>query len=1766
MTIITRDSAEFAAATSHLGSSSAEGTLVQIKPVDLATHWADQLSDKLGFSISSLLDLKLIDVEQRIDLELSKEGFELEVVPLGTKYLSYEILDNKAGVPTPFADGYDGGFATTGQTQDLAYLDLFGEVNTGNRDFFIRYEGIIEVAPGAPSDAQSLFQFETVGGFTLMIDGEVVKVAAPGEEGVVALDLAPGWHQIEILAEHDPVTASSPTNRTDDDLVITFGQGTLDPETGLPADEVMGDLFDHTRTTPDMLISVEATLHIEGADDVTLQFHVTELAEIRGYIDGALERLDLNDSATVSLDLAWTAEIAVSDADNYRLGGLGGAASTTLMLGGIEQTLTNDGTTATLRLPEGDHSITLSQSFDDLAQWRDADLEITWSGAGTGGRPVTFPEDAPALTDSFFAGLNEVINSVGDWIAESGALPLDLGPLVATPTLTFNLGLDAELGWNIELPGIGRTVLTLPASFNLNSTQVVEAGGTLTAYVSDLMFLTPTTRSYLLEMGSAEFTSEFSLPETLLKDVGVFIGTSSVAEELVDEVFGEDSALARLNSSLNDLVTFKLTLDKVISLDEITGAVDAASDASGARDPEKAFDLDGFIEGLYSGKIDLGKTLADLIEMVGNGDFEGAFSLFYQVAGLAPDAEEPATGSETPAPTDDTTTGETPTDPAPPIDGGDTPADTLVITTTEGEAVTLTPTQVLELASAAALYAGTLGEEEEAVNNPSAVISIAHATLGAINVTVGAVEDLVKSSGLADAFDALRTLFTEGYEILPGLTVAGNLPIGEAFEHYGWDGLADPDADPALGARDEAGPIVTETTIELVKISADVREMYFGAAIEAIDKQLEREDLTSAERSALMNAKIAASLQPLMLEILEAGASAELTLNQGPVLHALTDVFLGLIDNITSGLNSMVDFFVPGDFEGISTDLVNNELINMAFEQPDKFEELAREALQPVAEFMKTIPDFINDFIKDIGSVFVEETVDTSRTVLTEAAREWLTENIRAYHAARGVDPANIELRFYENNFEVVDTSTRIPQQLGFFTEQSIYDYAQDNRSELAAAGISYNGGFGQDLRQVLAYRFNIDVEDVVIGATTTGDLFTLSDGGNLVERRLDLGNANNPNVIDLYEEQLGFPEFTGVAGEHPTTVKLVGWLQTVIDVAADLVGAVVSDEAINTLADVVDSVLEFAEDADVIPGVDLPGFVNDAFELLGFETYVDGDYFKVDRNSGLFGLMRDAQTFPEEVRGFADTLTDFFVNGLDLNFDDAIDGLMDDLAGFVPSLVESITARADLDFTAFELMAEASLNLTQRVTFDPAAVKIEYTWGDETILADYGDAVQFDVPENFTGEVPAVQARLVFDGAYTYEYLLSPNFDVSFEMFGFSILGELIHGDEELFSEVFEYALLKTTDDIDPDDLLSRFDDALIEIDVRDIRNAMTELFDQLVGAPIRLALGDDSEGGDGVISLGQITDVELVQDLDGNSFTSITASNGVTLVPARQSIILFGDAEDNRLIAGFAADTLEGLAGADTLRGLSGNDTLLGGEGDDLLNGGSGADSLDGGDGVDTALYSGSNRGVTVNLSTGTASGGHAQGDSFFSIENIFGSRLADALTGTEGENRLRGRGGDDVLTGLDGNDVLEGMLGNDTLRGGDGSDILRGGDGADRLVGGAGRDTLVGGAGEDVFVFDRRPSVGFDDRLRDFEAGVDIIELRGGAFDDLAQGTLAASAFVANETGLATDAAHRLIYNTVSGTLIFDANGDDRGGRFLIATLGPNLNLSSADFLLT
>jgi len=139
-------------------------------------------------------------------------------------------------------------------------------------------------------------------------------------------------------------------------------------------------------------------------------------------------------------------------------------------------------------------------------------------------------------------------------------------------------------------------------------------------------------------------------------------------------------------------------------------------------------------------------------------------------------------------------------------------------------------------------------------------------------------------------------------------------------------------------------------------------------------------------------------------------------------------------------------------------------------------------------------------------------------------------------------------------------------------------------------------------------------------------------------------------------------------------------------------------------------------------------------------------------------------------------------------------------------------------------------------------------------------------------------------------------------------------------------------------------------------------------------------------------------------------------------------GDATGDH-ITGFEA--VIGSGYADTLTGGAAAASLYGGDGNDTLNGGSGADTLNGGAGTDTASYAGSTTGVTIDLATGTGSGGGATGDHFVSIEQVIGSAFNDSLAGSAG------------------NDSLNGGAGNDILIGGLGGDLLTGGIGADRFV---------------------------------------------------------------------------------------------------------------------
>jgi Ca2+-binding RTX toxin-like protein len=144
---------------------------------------------------------------------------------------------------------------------------------------------------------------------------------------------------------------------------------------------------------------------------------------------------------------------------------------------------------------------------------------------------------------------------------------------------------------------------------------------------------------------------------------------------------------------------------------------------------------------------------------------------------------------------------------------------------------------------------------------------------------------------------------------------------------------------------------------------------------------------------------------------------------------------------------------------------------------------------------------------------------------------------------------------------------------------------------------------------------------------------------------------------------------------------------------------------------------------------------------------------------------------------------------------------------------------------------------------------------------------------------------------------------------------------------------------------------------------------------------------------------------------------------------------------------NVLDGVTfGNDYIFGYGGNDSIFGRGGDDYIVGGAGADALHGGPGTDTASYYTSTAGIMASLSYGVGVGGDAEGDTYFSIENLDGSGYADTLVGNDGNNLLEGNGGDDFLDGGDGDDTLDGGWENDTLKGGGGADVLQGNAGID------------------------------------------------------------------------------------------------------------------------
>jgi serralysin len=370
---------------------------------------------------------------------------------------------------------------------------------------------------------------------------------------------------------------------------------------------------------------------------------------------------------------------------------------------------------------------------------------------------------------------------------------------------------------------------------------------------------------------------------------------------------------------------------------------------------------------------------------------------------------------------------------------------------------------------------------------------------------------------------------------------------------------------------------------------------------------------------------------------------------------------------------------------------------------------------------------------------------------------------------------------------------------------------------------------------------------------------------------------------------------------------------------------------------------------------------------------------------------------------------------------------------------------------------------------------------------------------------------------------------------------------------------------------------------------NAFNNIIDGKAGA-------DDLRGGSGNDSYYLDTAADAVFELPNDGTDTIYASFSADLgveSPEVENLVLLGSSNING--SGNAlSNVIIGNDGSNILNGLGGNDAMAGGKGNDTYYFDSGfdvaAESFN--EGIDIVRYS-SGGSVTLGANIeklyllGSASGAFGNGLSNF----IYGNALSNVIDGGAGADRLYGgNGNDEYYLDSAGDLVFETTAGaaggSDTVHtsvnhtlgtnfenlellgvgningtGNTQANFITGNSGNNFIDGKGASDSLTGGAGLDTFLFSTARGASNIDTISDFTVADDTIRLGKAVFAALPVGYLAVAAF---HTGFsAADASDRIIYNSATGALFYDADGLGGVAQVQFAVLSAGLALTNAEF---
>jgi Ca2+-binding RTX toxin-like protein len=333
-----------------------------------------------------------------------------------------------------------------------------------------------------------------------------------------------------------------------------------------------------------------------------------------------------------------------------------------------------------------------------------------------------------------------------------------------------------------------------------------------------------------------------------------------------------------------------------------------------------------------------------------------------------------------------------------------------------------------------------------------------------------------------------------------------------------------------------------------------------------------------------------------------------------------------------------------------------------------------------------------------------------------------------------------------------------------------------------------------------------------------------------------------------------------------------------------------------------------------------------------------------------------------------------------------------------------------------------------------------------------------------------------------------------------------------------------------------------------------------------------------------------------------------GTDLVATDISYTLGANVENMqaRIIAGTAVLALTGNGLDNALWANQGNNVLNGGGGADFMAGFAGDDFYFVDDARDRTYEATGGGADTVATSISHTLGANVENLQAVNIAGsdplaLTGNALRNFIWATQGDNFIDGAGGADVMIGYGGNDfylvdnagdvVYEDVGGgSDTvaassdyrlganienlqaaniggtaalsLTGNEQGNYIWGTNGNNVIAGRGGNDRIFGYAGADQFLFNTVAGNANFDWLSDFQAGVDKIVLDNMVFTGLTDGALPASAFVTGTA--AADADDRIIFDSASGSVFYDADGNGAGAALLVAFVPVGQALTATDFL--